>query len=151
MMSLSLLQQSPSPEIRSQETRKCFLGCSTNIEMPAHSLLSSFVSELLYPANLTIFLKSLIFFTRLVLGVRLDTWVIPCQICMKILDPFKNVIFVSYHHNQVPCDAFQPNLATLAHFRGHFWLWVRFRALWGSNLSFLVSAQFFQFLSTFLQ
>ena len=25
--------------------------------------------------------------------------VIPCQICMKILDPFKNVIFVSYHHN----------------------------------------------------
>ena len=25
--------------------------------------------------------------------------VIPCQICMKILDPFKNVIFVSYYHN----------------------------------------------------
>ena len=28
-----------------------------------------------------------------------DKRVIPCQICMKILDPFKNVIFVSYHHN----------------------------------------------------
>ena len=45
---LSLLQQSPSTEIRSQETRKCFLGCSTNIETPAHSLLSSFVSEYNY-------------------------------------------------------------------------------------------------------
>ena len=32
------------------------------------------------------------------LGV-LQSGVIPCQICMKILDPFKNVIFVSYHHN----------------------------------------------------
>ena len=82
---------------------------------------------------------------------NMQVWVIPCQICMKILDPFKNVFFVSYHHNWVPCDAFQPNLATLNRFRGHFWLWVRFRAFWGSNLSFLVSAQFFQFFSTFLQ
>ena len=30
---------------------------------------------------------------------------------------------------------------TLAHFMGYFWPWVRFRALWWSNLSFLVSVQ----------
>ena len=47
-----------------------------------------------------------------------DKRVIPCQICMIFLDPLKNVIFVSYLHNHVPCDVFQPNSTTLA----HFWL-----------------------------
>ena len=32
-------------------------------------------------------------------NILLSSRVIPCQICMKILNPFKNVIFVSYHHN----------------------------------------------------
>ena len=69
--------------------------------------------------------------------VRDSVRVIPCQICMIFLDPLENAIFVSYHHNKVQCDAFQPNLDTLAHFRGYIWLWVRSRALWESKLSFL--------------
>ena len=44
-------------------------------------------------------LSNSIFNTTLIMQWSFPNGVIPCQICMKILDPFKNVIFVSYHHN----------------------------------------------------
>ena len=77
-----------------------------------------------------------------------QTLVIQCQICMIFLDPLKNVIFMSYHQNQVPCDVFQPNSANPAHFRDHLWLWLHFRALWGS-LSFWFRLNFSNFFSLF--